>query len=161
MAGPTKIINCSVTKLTTFSFALLLQTSSFEASEAIVPFRPTRNWSTDSDSGTKTKHNLELRNWGLRNREGLRGSKKTKKFEPLKKHVDFLSLSGGVPPSRLLSQNRILPWGGECSGGGFPPWTLVSPAILVSEITLKVNSGWNELTHRDAMLWATPSLSQW
>ena len=48
------------------------------------------------DLVAKSKHKLKLRNWGLRSREGLRGSKHIKKFEPLKKNVDFLSLSGGV-----------------------------------------------------------------
>ena len=43
MARTTKIINCSATEITTFSFALLLQIASFEASRAIVPFQPTRN----------------------------------------------------------------------------------------------------------------------
>ena len=63
-----------------------------------MPFRLTRNWSTDSDLGTETKHKLELRNWALRNHEGLRGSEQNKKIEPLNKKWDFLSLSGGVGP---------------------------------------------------------------
>ena len=52
----------------------------------------------DKDSGVaaESNHKLELRNWGLRNREGLRGSQKIEKSEHLKRNVDFLSLSGGI-----------------------------------------------------------------
>ena len=41
--------------------------------------------SRDSDMGAKSNQKLELRNWGLRNHEGLRGAKEIKKYEPLKK----------------------------------------------------------------------------